>query len=292
MAKVSQDDVVRIKKLSGPENFQVWKFQTTILLRVHDLLNIVEDPPQDTEQWKRKDANAQNIIALSLDKKPHVINCNTAREMWTKLSNIYQRDNEQRYVLMQEFFNCTMVKTEDVSTHVSKLQNLVYRIRALGIEISNQMLISKLLVTLPKNYKSFVSAWESTSEAEKTIENLTSRLLLEEMRNHEQEEKGNLVTFKTVEKKCNKKGHFAKSCKKEHRESNNKKKRCFSCKKSSHFVRNCPKTKESKEKNLFCKICKKTNHEEDCYLRDRESKQQRNNAEKVSFLTQTPRKTE
>lgn len=84
----------------------------------------------------------------------HVINCNTAREIWTKLSNVYQRDNEQqRYV--QEFFNYTMVKTEDVSTHVNKLQNLVYRIRALGIEISH-LLISKRLVTLPENYKSFI----------------------------------------------------------------------------------------------------------------------------------------
>lgn len=55
-------------------------------------------------------------------KKPlmHIINCNTAREMWTKLCNVYQHDNdEHKYVLMQEFFSYKMNKSEDVSTHVS-----------------------------------------------------------------------------------------------------------------------------------------------------------------------------
>lgn len=67
------------------------------------------------------------------------------------------------------------------------MQNLTYRIKALGTEITDQMLNSKILVTLPESYKSFVTAWESTTEDKKTIENLTSRPLLEEMRNHEEE---------------------------------------------------------------------------------------------------------
>lgn len=243
---------------------------------------------------EKKDANAQKVIVLSLDRKPmmHVINCNTAREMWTKLSNVYQRDNEQqKYVLMQDFFNYTMSKTEDVSTHVGRLQNLVYRIRALGTEITDQMLMSKILVTLPASYKPFVTAWESTSEEGKTTENLISRLLLEEMRNQEQEEKGSIVAFKSTERKCNKCneiGHLARTCRKERKDSSNKGKRCFSCNKAGHFAKDCPKAGGSKEKNLFCKICKKNNHEEkDCYFRDRETKQRKSSMEKVSFMTQS-----
>lgn len=96
MVKVSIDDIAQVEKLNGPENFQVWKFQITIMLRANDLLGIVQEEPQDTVMWKKKDANAQRIIVLLLDKKPlmHILNCNTAREMWTKLSNVYQRENE------------------------------------------------------------------------------------------------------------------------------------------------------------------------------------------------------
>lgn len=104
--------------------------------------------------------------------------------------------------------------------------------------------MSKILVTLPENYKSFVTAWESTSVADKTIENLTSRFLLEEMRNQEQEEKGSIVAFKTTERKCNRcneKGHLARTCRKERRDSINKERHCFSCNKTGHFAKDCPK---------------------------------------------------
>lgn len=43
MAKVSHDDVAQIEKLNGPDNFQVWKFQITILVRAHELLDIVQE---------------------------------------------------------------------------------------------------------------------------------------------------------------------------------------------------------------------------------------------------------
>lgn len=54
MAKVSNDDVAQIEKLSGPENFQVWKFQIMIMLRAHDLLSIVQEEQQETEIWKKR----------------------------------------------------------------------------------------------------------------------------------------------------------------------------------------------------------------------------------------------
>lgn len=113
------------------------------------------------------------------------------------------------------------------------------------------------------------------------------------MRNHEEEEKSNTVAFKTMERNINKEeGHLARTCKKERRKSNSKEKRCYNCNKTGHFAKDSSKPEGSKERNLYCRICKKNNHiEKDCYFRDRETKQQKNNTEKVSFLTQTPHRT-
>lgn len=47
MAKVSHDDMTQIEKLSGPENFQVWSFQVTVLLRAHELLSVVQEKPEE-----------------------------------------------------------------------------------------------------------------------------------------------------------------------------------------------------------------------------------------------------
>ncbi|EFN74617.1 Copia protein, partial [Camponotus floridanus] len=155
----------QVEKLNGVENFQLWKFEITILLKANDLYEVATEVSavQDAA-WLKKDANAQKVIVLSLGKKPmtHVLNCKTAQSMWAKLCAIYERDSEQRKcALMQEFFSYTMDKSCDVTTHISKLVNIASNLKALNADIADPMLISKILVTLPDSFKGFVTAWES-----------------------------------------------------------------------------------------------------------------------------------
>lgn len=206
----------------------------TILLKAGELYStVVENSPEIAQiAWKRKDANAQKIIALSLGKKllMYVLSCNTAHSMWTKLCSIYERDSEQqKYGLMQEFFSCTIDKSLGVATYISKIENTVCKLKALDAKVTDSMLMSKIFVTLPDTYRSFVTAWESTPQAEQTIENLTVRLLSEEAKNTEKEKSDSAVVFKTLERKCykcNETGHLSKSCKKLAGENNNDR-RCF-----------------------------------------------------------------
>lgn len=144
----------------------------------------------------------------------HIVNCDAVYDMWNKLQNIYQRDSEQQKCnLLQEFFSYAFVKNIDIATHISKLQNIAHRLKALNANITEDMKIFKILTTLPKNYKHFRSAWDSTSSGKKTIENLTARLLQKEARGNKVKEA--LVAFKTQKKclKCNKIGHVVKNCK-------------------------------------------------------------------------------
>lgn len=146
MAKVSMEEIGQIEKLNGVENFQLWKFEITIVLKANELYDITTKTPLDEQDttWNKKDANAQKVIVLSLGKKPltHVLNCETAQSMWTKLCLIYERDSEQRkYTLMQEFFSYSMDKSCDVATHISKLVNIASSLKALNTEIVDSMLI-------------------------------------------------------------------------------------------------------------------------------------------------------
>lgn len=101
MMKALTEDSTNVEKLVDAENFQLWKFQVGIMFKANELYQIVtEDTPMNNRdnQWKKKDAVAQKIIVTTVDKKPlmHLLNCNTANEMWTKISAIYERDNEQQ----------------------------------------------------------------------------------------------------------------------------------------------------------------------------------------------------
>lgn len=204
------EDSANIEKLVDTENFPIWKFQVSVLLRANELYETMEREPGDSlkdVQWKKKDALAQKVLVTTVDKKPlmHIMDCKTAHEMWNKISTIYERDNEQQKCnLLQAFYNQTFDKNTDVATYISKLRNIATRLNAMNMKFEDQMVVLKILATLPTEYKHFASAWESTPGAEKTLENLTARLISEEMRNTDRQSEEKAVAYKATNKKCHK----------------------------------------------------------------------------------------
>ena len=59
---------------------------------------------------------------------------------------------------------------------------MCYQLKAHGESVSDSMMITKILMTIPPKYNHFLSAWDSTDAAHKTLENLASRLMMEERR--------------------------------------------------------------------------------------------------------------
>jgi len=227
---------------------------------------------EPTDKWKKDDAIAQKVLITTIDKRPllHLLDCKTAFEIWTKIKTIYERDNEQqKYNLLQNFYSLTYDKSSDVVTYISKLKNLANRLKVLKVELDDNMIISKILVTLPDEYGHFASAWESTEMDSKTLENLTARLIAEEMRIKARISDEKEVAFKTASKKCfrcNKVGHFSKDCRVKTNQ-NNKHVRCFRCNKIGHIEKSCKEKPQSKNTDS-CSMCKKTNHtDKNCFFR-------------------------
>ncbi|UYV68055.1 hypothetical protein LAZ67_5002921 [Cordylochernes scorpioides] len=78
---------------------------------------------------------------------------------------------------------------------------LAQQMKDLGEPISDVALITKIICSLPDKYKNFITAWDSVSSEEKTLENLTARLLKEESLQDHWDSSGNfkpdnaLMTF-------------------------------------------------------------------------------------------------
>ena len=141
------------------------------------------------------------------------------------------------------------------------------------------------MVTIPETFKHFASAWESTPTAEKTLDNLTARLIAEEMRYKSVEIEEKAVAFKASGKrchKCNKIGHWASNCKARIKDKTMEV-RCFRCNKVGHISIAC-KEKQSSREEKHCNICKKNNHlEQNCYFRKEGTNKTEENR-RVSFL--------
>ena len=243
----------KIEKLAGQEQWNLWKFQVKILLNASDLLRFIdgetsypvvggaiksENLEAKVNEWKRGDSKAQKIIATTMASQSllHIINCTTARAMWLKLESVYEaKSRESIHMLQQRFYMFSMDPADDVATHISKLQAVVQQLADVGEKISDSMIVTKILLTLPEKYHHFYSAWESTDKDSQTLENLTSRLVMEEARFQSHQvgtDSSNALMARKFqgqsEKKQGKGGHKSKPG------------RCFLCKKSGHWKRDCP----------------------------------------------------
>lgn len=97
--------------------------------------------------WNNADAAAQKMMATTIGDQPtlHIINCNSAREMWDKLSSVYEQKSETSvHMLQQSWFSATKKSSDDMATHISKLEELAHRLRLMGEIISNSMIITKI----------------------------------------------------------------------------------------------------------------------------------------------------
>jgi hypothetical protein len=247
--RIMENELIRIPKLKGIENWAVWKFQTRVILQSSDAWSIVDGSSAIPVQgqtidettfnrtlaaWKKNDSIAQRIIATTVEEKPllHILNCKAAKDMWDKLIQVYEQKSETSiHMLMQQWYNLQMKSDDDIAIYVARLEDLAHRLEIMGEKIPDQMLITKLLMTLPPTYKYFISAWESTSSDQRTLANLISRLTAEESRMSSENPEN--VAFASTKVNWNKP---VLKC------------TCNYCKKPGHWIRDCKKRKAANER--------------------------------------------
>ncbi|KAL0879280.1 hypothetical protein ABMA27_003060 [Loxostege sticticalis] len=184
---MADDNALKLQtyiKLEGASNWNIWKFQTVVLLRSQGLLEVTDGsnvkPEAEVEKaaWEKKDAKAQSwlVTRMSESVMMHIITCTTSAEMWRKLASVYEQKSETSiHIIQQRFFQYKYEEGTAMSTFLSKIE-----------ELRNQ-LKQMVLMSLPDAYKHFVSAWESAPDEKQTLENLVARLLIEEERVNEKE---------------------------------------------------------------------------------------------------------
>ena len=282
-----ESDLVKIPKLKSAENWGFWKFQLRVMLSSYEALDIVNGeflkpvPPQLAEgeeenviaanaaataqyetrlqEWKKKDGIAQKFIATSIEKQAilHVMNCENSKEMWDKLHAVYENKTETSiHMLQQKLFNLTKDPSDDMATHISKIMDISYRLKGLGTDVADSMIMTKILMTIPKHLNYFASAWESTSTDQRTLDNLISRLTMEESRISNQDDSENSALFASKRnfKKYNKQQNsrvngnksFSPGMKNNHSDNS---KNCWVCGKFGHKKSNCWHNKNKSENN-------------------------------------------
>ncbi|XP_016659665.1 uncharacterized protein LOC107883673 [Acyrthosiphon pisum] len=103
-------------------------------------------------------------VVTGKSKKPVLTKSSSETEDDARKSILYEQKSATSISLLQEkFYGYVMDPVESMACHTSKLENLSKQLVQSGEPISDSMLMTKILMTLPDTYKHFYSAWDSMS---------------------------------------------------------------------------------------------------------------------------------
>lgn len=186
---------IKVEKLIEAKQWSLWKFQMRIILKSLDAFGIVNGESQRpaeieanaiaVQSWDDRDIKAQRAFIQTIGQRPsmHLIKCKNSHEMWKKLHDVFEQKSETGiHFLQHKFYNAAIEPDQDISTFIVNLEEVVQESSDLGENISDSMVVTKILNSLPSSFSHFHSAWDSTEEAKKTLDNLRTRLIIEEKR--------------------------------------------------------------------------------------------------------------
>ncbi|GJS96191.1 hypothetical protein Tco_0803159 [Tanacetum coccineum] len=186
------------QKLTGP-NFIDWYRQLRIVLSVEDKLDYLEQPippapvPAQAGQQVAPEALAahtawvkgsKEIVGLMLMTMEPDIQRNlenlSAYDMLQELKTLFAQQAEQELLqTVRDFHSCKQEEGQSVSSYVLKMKSYIDNLERLGHPVSLNLGVSLILISLRKEFDSFVQNYNMHSMG-KTVNELHAMLKLHE----------------------------------------------------------------------------------------------------------------
>ncbi|XP_052198262.1 uncharacterized protein LOC127805549 [Diospyros lotus] len=168
----------------GGDNYQVWVIKMKVHLKALDLWEAVEEDYVVTDlsvnptvnqikihkerKTRKAKAMAYLYAAISPNIFTKIMNLSSAKAIWDHLKEEYQGNervkNMQVLNLIREFEMQRMNESETVKEYTDMLLSLANKVRLLGKDFPDQIIIEKILVTLPERYEVTISSLENAKD--------------------------------------------------------------------------------------------------------------------------------
>lgn len=228
-------------------NYKVWSELTTEALKGRAVWEYTQGEvarPEEKDQlqiWVQNNAIASGIIkgTLSDSQLGHVMGIESAQEVWDKLKTIHQSDGTARVrSLLGEFMRYRLVTTiDDGASTLTRIQNEIGNLKTTS-RPSDDMKIEALLASLGPEYE-FIVAGIDVSDTTK-FEDVVAKLRKTEARlkgqGYSQGQGYDQIRANLTTAGSSKKGKDNEDA---DQEDVGKRKKCFYCGDTGHFMREC-----------------------------------------------------
>ena len=169
------------------ENYDVWTVKMEAYLEALDLWEAIEEdyeilplPENPTmtqmkshKEKKTRKAKAKSCLfaGVSATLFTRIMTLKTAKEIWDYLKKEYAGDERIRGMqvlnLMREFELQRMKESETIKEYSNRLLGIVNKVRLVGTNFLDCIIIEKILVTVPERYEASITTLENTKHMSK-----------------------------------------------------------------------------------------------------------------------------
>lgn len=160
------------------ENYDTWKLQMRAVLTKNELWGYVDGSitrPElndssdfiEINEWIKNDAKAMADIILSINTSElhHIKRCETSKDAWDKLSEVYESSEPDRKVtLLKQLILAKANSLNEMVNHLNTFFTTANELRKMKTNIPDEMLSVLLLYSIPKDFENFRSEIEELDE--------------------------------------------------------------------------------------------------------------------------------
>src|ERR1700712_1035330 len=246
------DSNLRIDKLNGSSNWNLWSIRMEAVLIEKGYYEIMTTDPSKINDYTAEDKiKYQNLalkataqIRLSLGNGPLIQTKNITNPftLWATLANLYEpKGFSSEFLICKELFSTTLIKSGNLETYLSKIRQLTDELKVKKLEIPSKVVIAWVLNNLTPEYDYTVAIITQTMRGDDkntiNLDDIFSYLLDESRRlNSKNLEKSKELALSTNSSSINNSNNFKNKPKKS---KFNSSKNCTYCNKNGHTKDRC-----------------------------------------------------
>lgn len=147
------------------------------------LVNAIVTNQAAIDRWKKRDVTCRNYIMVTNEpsQKKNIYGLSTAREMWLKIETQYASNAADLEAnCLTSLYNFKHDPGKDIMCHINGVLAFTNKLREIGKPMAELHIINIITSSLPESYARARSIWTLVPEAERTVNNLISKLKAEE----------------------------------------------------------------------------------------------------------------